>query len=45
MQKEIKSFPVPERVADIEYVAAKSEDEVLKVSFAFEKETWQSREL
>ncbi|XP_075604452.1 uncharacterized protein LOC142601014 [Balearica regulorum gibbericeps] len=37
-QKEIKTSPSPERIADVEYASLKSENEVLKTSLTLERE-------
>lgn len=37
-EKEVKESPPPERIADVEYAALKSENEGLKTSLAFENE-------
>lgn len=39
LQKEIKSFLPPERVADVEFMTLKSENEVPRTALSFEKET------
>jgi len=44
VQKEIKESPPPEKIADVEYAALKSENEVLKTSLTFEKESGEKFE-
>jgi len=39
MKKEIKKSLLPEKTTDVEYAALKSENEVLKTSLTFEKES------
>jgi len=39
VQKEVKQFLPPEKIADVEYTALKSENEVLKTSLTSEKES------